>query len=232
MGRPLRQHLPARYVRVVQKCHNGSPLLDREEDRTLYLGLLARTVERMEYRLIDFCIQDTGIELLLHTPPGVEDRSVSSFMHRLNTAFSRRYNRLRQRTGTFWNSRPDIRWLPPEETARLEEELAATGQDLPLPPEEWPWCGAHWVLAGRMCPWPLDLARELRNCRDGPAGEEPGERLRRLRREHATRGRTAAAAAWQQQLAAKLRRAAAAGRIPRSLSWKEMVECHARILMS
>lgn len=232
MGRPLRRHLPSSYVRVTQECHNASALLSEGSDRTLYLDLLAGCLALLNYHLVNFYIRETGIELLLLTSPTIEGHSLSAFMHRLNTAFSRRYNRLHQRSGSFWNRRFNDHWLTPEETARLAEEIAATGERHSVPVEIWPWCGEYWVQNGRECPWPLALITELYNCLNEDA-VEPKNLLQKLRQVSSFRRKTSPCCIsnWEQRQALLLKKAAAEGRIPRSLPWNTIVECHARILL-
>lgn len=237
MGRPLRAHMPGKYVRVTRECHNSSPLLQRGPDRTLYLSLLGRFTRLLGFRLISFSILECTIELLLQAPPGIAGRTLSALLHRLNTAFGLRYNRRHRRHGTLWNGRFHDHWLTPEETAQLLAEIAATAgrtavrRGSPVPPEKWPWCGAYWVLAGRKCPWPLELAAELDRLRAGFGDPGGIALLRRLLQEHTARGRPPdRPGTWHNRMAAKLKQAHADGRLPRPLSWNAMVECHARIL--
>lgn len=111
MGRIRRIHHPDCLVEINQSCHNGKGLLASAPSRDLYLSLLRLQAEKLGYQIVRTCILDDRIKLVLRTPAEIKGRTISHFMHRLNTAFGKRYNKLHRRQGTVWGGRFHCRWL-------------------------------------------------------------------------------------------------------------------------
>ena len=97
LGRKRRVHLPEAYVQVTQKCHDGRFLLGGRQDRDMYLPMVNDLVIELGYHLVSYCIQDNHIHLLLKTPTQIKGKTLSAFIHRLNTAFGQEKT---EKTGT------------------------------------------------------------------------------------------------------------------------------------
>lgn len=244
MGRPRRVHRSNALVHVTQQCHNGVFLLRRPEDRDLYLAVVSEVALAMSYLLLSFCIQESHIHLLLQTPVTIDGYTLSAFMHRVNTTFGKRYNKRHRRLGTVWSGRFHDQWLTGASAAKrlvvlwyIESNTARRKQGA-VPPEQWRWCGAYWVLNGLSCPWANHLAAEVRRLLGRFPERDPVAAFRALlARSHPRWERLAGSLDGlglspehrrniQDQFAMGVRQ----GAIPRTPSWIQVVECHSQIL--
>jgi REP element-mobilizing transposase RayT len=167
MGRTRRLHIPDAYVHVTQKCHNSSMLLMKDEDKLLYLSILAQVAEKMRYDIVSFCLQDNHFHFILKTPPIIENHTLSQFMHAVNNIFSHQYNLCHKRSGTVWNSRfHDSGWLTPKQVAILliliwYVEGNTVRRKRSVPAREWRWCSAYYLFNGLKAPVRTSLAKHL-----------------------------------------------------------------------
>lgn len=84
-------------------CRSVSEILlfRDEDDKDYYLNLLARYKERYKCRIYAYCLMDNHLHL--HFDPTGTD--VSQFMHSLNTAYVRYYNKKYERHGHLFQER-------------------------------------------------------------------------------------------------------------------------------
>ena len=162
MGRARRIHVPDCVVLVTQVCHDRKMLLRDRSDKATYLRQLQERLDRFDYTLISYCLGDGDVRLLLRTPQTSAGHTLSAFMHSLNTAFGRRYNRRHGRQGTLWTARYGVRWVPgcsPENLLKLiwQVEGGPARRGRPSPVEGWAWCSAYWMLRGEGSPVPTSL---------------------------------------------------------------------------
>lgn len=114
------------------------PIYTDEVDRTRFLELLARTVDRHAWRCHAYCLMTTHYHLLIETP----DADVSQGMQYLNGCYAQWFNRRHGRGGHLFGERFGAR------VVTAEPHLVETCRYIVLNPvraglctfaEEWPW---------------------------------------------------------------------------------------------
>lgn len=177
MGRARRIHLPNAFVHVTQRCNHGEWLLLEARAKQLYLEELGRVATELGYQVLEFCIQDSHIHLVLLTPAEIVGHTVAEFMHRLNTRFGHRFNELRGWRGTCWQGRYKATgWLSVKQLLVLEILLwyvasnPARRKVKAVRAVDWPWSGIYWLARGERGPVATTLGEWLIKIY-GPRGE-------------------------------------------------------------
>jgi len=101
MGRPPRLTYAGAMHHVTMRCNNKEFLFD-ERSQILFVDLLADTREMFDVPLYNYCLMTNHVHLLFEVDG---DDVLSRFMHRLETTFSNRFNRIRGRKGHLWEGR-------------------------------------------------------------------------------------------------------------------------------
>jgi putative transposase len=96
MARPPRQNYPGAVQHVAVNGNNRQPMFINDDDRRVCLALLAQTAVMYQWEVLSYCLMDTHWHLLVGTPLG----NLPAGMQRMNTAFSRTFNKRHQRSGT------------------------------------------------------------------------------------------------------------------------------------
>jgi REP element-mobilizing transposase RayT len=179
MARKRRVHIPNAYVHVSHRCNHGQPLFADPKVRALFLAVLDQVAAALGYEILYYCLQDNHIHLILFTPPAIAGHTLSTFMHRLDSAFGHRLNAWQGWQGTAWQGRyRATAWSPPQRLWVLELLLwyAATNtarrQVNAVPAADWRWGALYWLLRGERGPvrttlraW-LDQIYRPRGCAD------------------------------------------------------------------
>ena len=160
MGRKRRIHIPNSVVHVVLKCHNSASLLWADSDKELYLEKLTLGCEKYGYRVLSFSVQDNHIHLLLITPEEIIGKTLSEFMHYVNTLFSHEFNRRHNRSGTVWNGRYYAGgWIRVEKAFWMimllvwyVERNSWKRKHNRIRPERYRWCSWYYVRNGKEGP--------------------------------------------------------------------------------
>lgn len=82
-----------------------------DDDKTYYLGLLKRYVDKYKCRIYGYCLMDNHLHI--HFDPGGFD--ISRFMHCANVAYVRYYNKKYERHGPVFQERFESRILDSDE---------------------------------------------------------------------------------------------------------------------
>jgi len=103
MPRPLRICLPDTTNHVVSRCIEKKPLMRSKQIKDLMHDVLNQALERYEFDLVSYSIMDNHFHFCIKTTKNGE--TISRIMQFIKSQFARRYNRMMDRTGPFWNER-------------------------------------------------------------------------------------------------------------------------------
>jgi REP-associated tyrosine transposase len=123
-----------------------------EQDRRIYLFLLARAVKRYGWLCLAYCLMDNHVHLLIETPEGDLGRGMQLIQGLYAETFNRRHNR----SGHLFQGRYGAVRI------ETEEQLLVTARYIALNPVEarlcadpahWPWSSHAALVGGDVPPW-------------------------------------------------------------------------------
>lgn len=159
MSRPLRIAFPDALYHVVSRGHRGEPVYDDDDDREMFLEILAEAVQRFNWRCYAYCLMTNHYHLLVETP----DANLSAGMRHVNGIYTQASNRRHKRVGHVFQGRYRAILVDPEayllEVARyIVLNPVRTG--MTRTPSAWPWssyratCGDEpapdWLAVDRL----------------------------------------------------------------------------------
>jgi putative transposase len=123
---------------VAVNGNNRQPMFLEDRDRIVLLALLRGTAERYGWEVWSFCLMDTHWHAVVRTPL----QTLSLVMKRLNSCYSRTFNRLHERSGH--SIRHKFMSVPVENDGHLREltrylPLNPVRAGLSSHPEDWGW---------------------------------------------------------------------------------------------
>ena len=142
-------------------------MFESRRDMRHFLGQVAKSVHRGEIRLFAFCLMSTHFHLFVGSPMGVLDTA----MQRIQTTYSRYFNRSRRRDGPLVRGRFGSRLVDSEEYA---EALVRYIDENPVharlvkSPSAYEYGSASHRVAGRETRWlsdPFGATRSTPGCR-------------------------------------------------------------------
>lgn len=101
MARPLRIEFPGAIYHVTARGNARAPIFLDDEDRQLFLSVLAECVKRFDWLCHAYCLMDNHYHLLIETPEG----NLSFGMRQLNGIYTQRFNRRHGRVGHVFQGR-------------------------------------------------------------------------------------------------------------------------------
>ena len=99
MGRKARIIIPGYPHHIVQKGHNRQKIFRDDDDRELYLKMLATYVERYKCPLMAYCLMPNHVHLMLRP---TDRQSLISLLHGLSFRYAMYFNQTSDRTGALW----------------------------------------------------------------------------------------------------------------------------------
>jgi len=147
MARRPRVIIPGLAHHVTQAGNNHQEIFTYNDDRRLYLQLLARYAQRYEVHILAYCLMPDHVHLVV-VPD--HDFSLACLMGRTNTEYTMAWNRVERRSGHLWQSR--FRSCPVE-TAELPSvmryvERAPVRAGLEQNAWDYPWSSARHHTLG------------------------------------------------------------------------------------
>ena len=103
MPRKKRICVPEHTYHTTSRCIEKKHLMDSDEMKDLMLTVLDLALEKYHFELINYTLMDNHFHFLIRTLNG--GQSISRIMQFIKSQFARRYNRLMNRIGPFWNER-------------------------------------------------------------------------------------------------------------------------------
>jgi putative transposase len=101
MARPLRIEFAGALYHVTSRGDGREPVYLRDEDRELWLEVLARACERFNWRVHAYCQMGNHYHLLVETPDG----NLARGMRQLNGVYTQRFNQAHERVGHVFQGR-------------------------------------------------------------------------------------------------------------------------------
>jgi putative transposase len=123
-----------------------------DEDRRMYLRMLAGTVLERKWRLFAFCLMENHLHLLVQTP----EPNLGAGMQRLHSAYAQRFNQRHQRSGHLFQGRYGaVRVVSDGQLWTVAAYLALNPVRAGLSelPEEWSWSSYGTVITGSQPSW-------------------------------------------------------------------------------
>jgi putative transposase len=147
MARRPRVIVPGLAHHVTQAGNNHQEVFNYNDDRRLYLQLLARYAQRYEVHILAYCLMPDHVHLVV-VPE--RDFSLACLMGRTNTEYTMAWNRVERHSGHLWQSR--FRSCPVE-TAELPSvlryvERAPVRAGLEQQAWDYPWSSARHHAIG------------------------------------------------------------------------------------
>ncbi|MEN8135642.1 MAG: transposase [Thermodesulfobacteriota bacterium] len=138
MARPLRLEYPGAIYHITSRGNAREDIVLNNEDRKLFLSILAATVERYNWFCHSYCLMDNHYHLLIETPAP----NLSRGMRQLNGVYTQAFNRSHKRVGHVFQGR--YKSILVEGGAHLLElcryiVLNPVKADMVKRPEDWPW---------------------------------------------------------------------------------------------
>jgi putative transposase len=103
MPRKLRICIPETTCHATSRCIEKKPLMRTKKMKELMLAVLNRALKKYDFELISYSIMDNHFHFYIRTLKDGE--TISRIMQFIKSQFARRYNRMMNRTGPFWNER-------------------------------------------------------------------------------------------------------------------------------
>jgi putative transposase len=103
MSRKPRIRMPEMTYHAVSRCIEKKPLMKQPYLKDLMLTVLNQALEKYTFELSGYTIMDNHFHFFIRTLSGAED--ISRIMQFIKSQFARKYNRIMNRTGPFWNER-------------------------------------------------------------------------------------------------------------------------------
>lgn len=173
MSRPLRLEFPGAVWHVTSRGNERRDVFRDDEDRRLFLRLLARTVARRGWRLHAFVLMTNHHHLLVETP----EPNLSAGMHELNGTYAQKFNRRHKRIGHLLQGR-FTGILVSKESHLLELTryvvLNPVRAGIVDRPEDWPW--SSYCATALLSPRPAWLAVDWTLRHFGATEEESARR--------------------------------------------------------
>lgn len=101
MGRPPRVLYAGAHYHVVTRGNRRGDVFLADDDRRLFLALLATTCAAHQWRCLSYCLMGNHYHLVVLT----ERATLSAGMHRLNGLYARAFNEIHGTTGHVFESR-------------------------------------------------------------------------------------------------------------------------------
>ena len=101
MARPLRLEFAGALYHVTARGDRREDIYEDDEDRELFLSVLAHVVRRFNWLVHAYCLMSNHYHLLIETPDG----NLSQGMRQLNGVFTQKTNQRHQRVGHLFQGR-------------------------------------------------------------------------------------------------------------------------------
>lgn len=101
MARPLRIEFAGALYHVTSRGDRREPIFDDDEDRRIFLSVLAEVVDRFNWLCHAYCLMTNHYHLVVETPDG----NLSKGMRQLNGMYTQASNRRHKRTGHLFQGR-------------------------------------------------------------------------------------------------------------------------------
>ena len=143
MPRILRTTLPDGFFHVTARGVDRAPIVRDDDDRRLFLALLAGAVRRYPWTVDTFCLMDNHWHLVV----GTLRPALSAGVQWLNGVYGRAFNDRHERSGHVFGERFRCRVIESEsQLGRTRRYVLANPVRAGLVehPEDWPWSASRF----------------------------------------------------------------------------------------
>ncbi len=138
MARPLRIEFPGALYHITSRGDRREAIYENDEDRELFLKVLAETVERYNWICHAYCLMTNHYHLVIETVEG----NISQGMRHLNGVYTQASNRRHHRNGHLFQGR--FKGILVDKDTYLHElsryvVLNPVRAEMVKTPEEWHW---------------------------------------------------------------------------------------------
>ena len=145
MARPDRVKVPG-FHHVFSRGTGGAAFFVDDDDRRLFLQLLARTANRLDWNVLAYCLMNTHYHAVIET----KNPDLSQGMQQINSIYVKSFNGKWSRFGTLVASRFGSRLIESEEYLAdvcSYVFLNPVKADLCRRASDWPWSGGTFAAA-------------------------------------------------------------------------------------
>ena len=103
MAQPRRRCIPDVTYHIYSRCHNKENMMCLSEMKDLLVLVINLALEKYDFRMIHYAIMDNHFHFIIKTTQC--GPSISLIMQFIKSQYARRYNRIMNRSGAFWNER-------------------------------------------------------------------------------------------------------------------------------
>ena len=151
MARPLRIEFPGALYHVTARGDRQEAIFDDDEDRLIFLRILAEVVERFNWLCHAYCLMTNHYHLLVETPDG----NLSKGMRHLNGVYTQATNRRHTRAGHLFQGR--FKGIIVDKDSYLLElaryvVLNPVRAGMVRQPGKWPWCSYRAMIGDSPAP--------------------------------------------------------------------------------
>ena len=160
MARPLRIEFAGAFYHVTSRGDRREAIYEDDEDRSMFLGVLAEVVERYNWVCHAYCLMSNHYHLVIETLDG----NLSQGMRQLNGVYTQASNRRHQRVGHLFQGR--FKGILVDENAYLTElsryvVLNPVRAGMVKAAGDWQWSSYRAMVGEAPVPVWLDVDRLL-----------------------------------------------------------------------
>ena len=147
MPRANKYFLPEYIYHITHRCHDKDYLLKFSYEKKRYLYWLKRCVEKLSLKVINYCITDNHIHLLIH--PKTDGQVIAKSMQLIAGRVAQEYNERKSRTGAFWEDRYHATAVQSQNhllTCMIYIDLNMVRAGVVKSPAQWEYCGYNDLL--------------------------------------------------------------------------------------
>lgn len=102
MPRKARKDIITNYSHIIVQGINKSYVFKEKYFKKLYLNLINKNLEKTNIEILSYCIMDNHVHVLIYSE-NLEE--LTKFMHKVNTGFAVKYNKIKNRVGYVFRDR-------------------------------------------------------------------------------------------------------------------------------
>ena len=160
MARPLRIEFAGAFYHLTSRGDRREPIYEDDEDREMFLDVLAEVVGRFNWRCHTYCLMTNHYHLVIETVEG----NLSKGMRQLNGVYTQASNRRHRRSGHLFQGR--FKGILVDQDAYLEElsryvVLNPVRAGMVKSVGEWPWSSYQAMMGELPVPDWLTVERLL-----------------------------------------------------------------------
>jgi REP-associated tyrosine transposase len=103
MGYPIREILANHTYHTMSRCHNLKNFMKSNKMKELLVEVINDALNLYNFKLISYVIIDDHFHFLIQTTSDGE--TISRIMQYIKSQYARKYNKIMERKGAFWNER-------------------------------------------------------------------------------------------------------------------------------